>query len=412
MVALRPEALRQMEALGALQYITNSKTGHGDIGSLTRMTKGKTASEIDGGVFEWPLKRYPPSEPQALKAKQDESYDVPQKVNDQVPSYFIDLGDLEDALSKAAEDNGIELIYDASICLVEETEGNAYRVQLVHNAEPSQLRDLGIPDLVVCASGKNDHFLEKQLSFTRHIGVLLTDENLPDTNDPTSPRTLRFRDGANHEIESQLFSVFGIKTSPKDTTMGVLDHVIRKYNAENTLQPVVEIQMNHASAVHCLLQLPRHIHPLSTSPEQLEQYINSRINARLNTFYTSISDMRNADAIVWGDPLTPVTVETSTASQYVFGTNVVLVGDAAMSCSPSSGIGAEIGLTVDSRSIRELAVGLRDAIDEREKAKVLNVFNLRKAESAVMWSKGSRAFYITRQEADEILEKIRDASKS
>lgn len=416
MVALRPEALRQMDNLGALQHALNSKTGHGDNGGFTRMTQGRTMNEIDGSVFEWPLKRYPPAEPEEYRSQELQEYQIPAKVNEQVPSSYIDLGDLEDALAQAACDYGVDLIYDATIDLVKESESDAYRAELVSNTNDTNVRqDLGTPDLVVCASGKGDRGVEKQLNFTRRIGVFLTDDSLPQQNGLESSNALNLDGKPDAEIESQLFSVFGLKLadgSTSNTSKGNILHQIRKYKTNDVTQPVVDIEMNHASAAHCLLQIPRQEPPLPTNAVQFEEYMVERVNERLGTTYTSVKSMREQDLIVWGDPLRPVVVETATAPQYVFGTNVVLIGDAAMSCSPSSGMGAEVGLTVDSQSIGELAAGLKHVKTLEDKQDLLKLFNTRKAESAIMWSQGSRTYYLEKREADQILESLRSASQA
>lgn len=118
MVALRPEALRQLDSLGALEYALKSSSKSGNLSCITRMTEGKTTSEMDGTVFEWPLKRYPGAEPIDLRRDcQKDDYEVPSKINEQVPSSFINLGDLEDCLAQAAAKLGVDIIYDATVHL-------------------------------------------------------------------------------------------------------------------------------------------------------------------------------------------------------------------------------------------------------------------------------------------------------
>lgn len=84
-----------------------------------------------------------------------------------------------------------------------------------------------------------------------------------------------------------------------------------------------------------------------------------------------------------------------------------------MSFSPSSGIGADIGLTVDSKSVELLAMKLNKINAESQgdfhkslTTKALNEFDLRKAESAVLWSQGSKQFYFTQEQAKIILKSL------
>lgn len=409
MVALRPEALRQLENLGALKYALKSETKNGNMGCITRMTKGKTTSEIDDSVFEWPLKRYPGAEPAELASNPNESnYEIPSKINEQVPSSFINLGDLEDCLAQAAEDLGVQVSYDATIHLLRGHSSNRISATVENN--DGSTADLGIPDLIVCASGKNDPSIADELKLDRLSCTVLSDASLATTKNPNRPFLLNLQDDVEDTLESQLYSVFGIKHP--SLRMGTLDHIIRKHisNTNRVPQPVTEIQMNHATAAHFILQHPRSDPPLHADTEALEMYILGRINDRLNTNYTSVGQLRESGNIVWGKPLAPITVETVTAQQFVYGDNVILVGDCAMSCSPSSGLGADIGMTVDSQSVRVLAEAFRDARGEHFEEKRRNAlaqYNRRKAESAVIWSQGSRMFYLTRQQAEKILESQR-----
>ncbi|KAK5945905.1 hypothetical protein PMZ80_000044 [Knufia obscura] len=381
MVALRPEALRQLESLGALKYALKSNSKDGDLGCITRMTEGKTTSEIDGSVFEWPLKRYPGAEPEYRTGNKQNRYEIPSKITEQVPSSFINLGDLEDCLAQAAVEHAVSITYDTTLVIGQSSK--TFTATVVTSA--GVINDLGRPDLIVCASGKNDHSLTSEIGINRIPCAVLTDADLTPTQKPETPFDLHLRDDASEDLESQLYSVFVIQDP--SLRMGTLEHLNRKYISSpyNIPQPVVEIQMNHATAAHSILQHPRSEPPLSANQKNLEAFILGRLNARL--------------------------VETVTASQFVYGDNVILVGDCAMSCSPASGIGADIGMTVDSQSVRVLADALKDARgDQEKKREALMQFNLRKAESAVIWSQKSRMFYLTRREANEVLERQRTES--
>lgn len=415
-IAIRPEGFRRLEQLGALSYLLESRNESGNSAKVTRMTGAQTASELDGTVFVWPLKYYLPAEPSKFREGDEGTYEAPTQLSEQLPSSFMTLGSVEDSLRQAAAKLDIQMTYDATLTLKQGKDVGKYSVTLTQSPSPDT--DLGIPDLIVLASGKHDPAISSQLSFERRIGVLLESSNLPDLNSQTNSRSLQLSETADHELESQLFCVFGIQNPSAASLVGTLDHVVRKYTTEstgNTIQPVIEMQMNHAQNAILLLHLPRSKpEPQANSPE-LEKYIVSRINERLKPEvpFTSVQQMRDLDIITWGDPLQPVTVETSTAPQYAYGSNVILVGDAAMSCSPSSGIGADIGLTVDSKSVELLAVRLNkinaesqgDA-DHSATMKALDEYNLRKAESAVLWSQGSRKFYLTREQADGILKQL------
>ncbi|KAK5948775.1 hypothetical protein OHC33_010198 [Knufia fluminis] len=407
MVALRPEALRQLESLGALKYALKSNSKDGDLGCITRMTEGKTTSEIDGSVFEWPLKRYPGAEPEYRTGNKQNRYEIPSKITEQVPSSFINLGDLEDCLAQAAVEHAVSITYDTTLVIGQSSK--TFTATVVTSA--GVINDLGRPDLIVCASGKNDHSLTSEIGINRIPCAVLTDADLTPTQKPETPFDLHLRDDASEDLESQLYSVFVIQDP--SLRMGTLEHLNRKYISSpyNIPQPVVEIQMNHATAAHSILQHPRSEPPLSANQKNLEAFILGRLNARLGTSYSSIQHLKDSGNLVWGDPLTPITVETVTASQFVYGDNVILVGDCAMSCSPASGIGADIGMTVDSQSVRVLADALKDARgDQEKKREALMQFNLRKAESAVIWSQKSRMFYLTRREANEVLERQRTES--
>lgn len=416
-VALRPEALRQLESLGALKYVLESKTDRGNVGALTRMTDARSWSEIDGSELIWVLKRYPPAEPSRFKADGETvDYEIPASVTEQFPSCYICLGDLEDSLAQAARSLDVKITYDATISLKQSPNNDVvYAVDLIADSKSSL--SLGTPDLIVCASGKNDLAVRSQLDFQLRKGVLLTESNLPETSSCSDPFALRLANDADSEIETQFMSVFGV--SHPSLKPGFLEHAVRKYlpssshagsaqpsQPERPPEPLVEIQMNHASTAHMIIQPPR-----SLPRSDLEPYVLSRLNniLRPSQPFPSISALRSSGLISWGDPLSPVTIETATAPKYVFGNNVVLVGDCAISCSPSSGIGAEIGVTVDSRSIKTLAEKWQDIENkdqsrtgkEEERQKALVEFNLQKAQSAVMWSQASRIFYSTQQEADK-----------
>ena len=410
MVALRPEALRQLDVLGALKYALSAENKNGNLGCLTRMTEGRTTNEIDGSVFEWPLKRYPGAEPIELISDGSRyNYEIPSKISEQVPSSFINLGDLEDCLAQAAEDLGVQISYTATVHLSRDGISNIFSANLESNT--GSTTNLGTPTLIVCASGKNDPSVTDELKVDRLSRAVLSDANLSVPADLTKPFILNLQDTTSEPLESQLYSVFGIKypTLP----IGTLNHVIRAYISDaNLSQPITEIQMNHATAAHFILQHPRSDPPLHADTQALETYILGRINDRLGTDYLSVSQLSESGNIVWGEPLVPITVETVTARQFVYGENVVLVGDCAMSCSPSSGLGADIGMTVDSQSVRVLAEALKDArtcgehAQERRREALVR-FNRMKAESAVVWSQGSRMFYLTAGEAEGILDRQR-----
>lgn len=413
MVAIRPEGLRRLEQLGALSSLFASRNENGNNTNVTRMTEAQTSSEIDGSVFPWSLTYYPPAEPTKFREGEEAPYEVPATLAEQFPSTFVTLGGMEDSLRQSATKLGVEITCNATLALKRNEGAHDYAVTLVESS--GRHTELGTPTLIVLASGKNDPLIADQLSFTRRIGVLLESSNLPDLNSSTNPRALQLSDTADHEIESQLFCVFGVENPSASSVVGTLDHIVRKYTAEptaKTFQPVIEIQMNHVQSAHLILHLPRSLAQLQPYSPELETYIISRINEHLKpeTPWTSVQQLKDQGIITWGDPLQPVTVETSTSPQYAYGSNVVLVGDAAISCSPSSGIGADIGLTVDSKSIATLAESLAKIEKELQTEskreltmKALDEFNLRKAESAVLWSQGSRMFYLTQEQANKIL---------
>lgn len=418
MVAIRPEGIKRLEQLGALSDLLASRDECGNNENITCMVAAQTASEMDGTVFPWPLKYYPPAEPAKFLAKGEDGaqYDAPAVLSEQLPSTFVTLGGMEDALRQAAIKSGVEITYDATLDLAPSNDDDNYKVTLIDSSDNHT--ELGIPTLIVLASGKNDISIANQLSFTRRIGVLLESSNLPDLTSSSNPRALQLTDTADHELESQLFCVFGVEYPYEDSSVGVLDHVVRKYKAEpaaKTFQPVIEIQMNQKQSAHLLLHLPRAVAQLAPHSPELERYVLSRINERLKSEvpFTSVQQLRDRNMITWGDPLQPVTVETATAPQYAYGSNVILIGDAAMSCSPSSGIGADIGLTNDSKSVAVLAESLakigKESPETSQKVltmKALDEFNLRKAESAIIWSQGSRMFYLTQVQASGIVNRL------
>lgn len=418
-VAIRPEGLRQLESLGGLDYILQSKVGRGNVGCITRMTDAKSWSELDGFELPWILKRYPPAEPDEYRVNgESDGYEVPGSVTEQFPSSYICLGDLEDCLAQAAVGLGIKITYDATFTLTQ-SKDDSDEFSLILLDGTGRIENLGSPDLIVCASGKNDSTVPSQLSFEQRKGVLLTESNLPNLDDSSNPFALRFCEGADSELETQRMCVFGV--SDPTLKQGFLAHAMRKYPPSDPTpatssttesngilsqsqgqpqpEPLVEIQMNHASAAHLILQPPR-----SLPSSELEPYLVHRVNTIVQptTPYKSINALRLSGNLLWGDPLSTVTVETATAPQYVFGRNVILVGDCAMSCSPSSGIGAEIGITVDSKAVRILGEKWRDARGDKDKERqALLEFNLAKAKSAVMWSQASRMFYSTTKESEE-----------
>lgn len=391
-VALRPEGIRQLEVLGALQYALDSKTQNGTTGSITRMTTTKTINELPpiGGAFPWLLLYY----------TGPEEYIVPDRIKEQMPSSYINLGDLEDCLTLAAKDLGVEFTYNATISLHQPRDHETYTASVLEKDYAPIA--IGTPDLIVCASGKHDTTLQDELNITRRTGDVLSEANLPDLT-AADPLSLRFSNTQheNPELESQRMYVFGIKHPHIEA--GYFETHLRKYspNDQPGEEPIIEIQMNQPNAVHFVLQPPRSL----TSPD-LDTYVLSRINARLGSSYTSLQAVKDSGNMAWGDPTRSVLIETCTALKYVYGGNVILLGDCAMSCSPSSGIGAEIALTVDSQSVRRLGMAVKQALEtanEEDRKKQLREalvkFNLEKAESAVMWSQISRFSYITREEA-------------
>lgn len=416
MVAIRPEGLRRLDELGALPYLLASRDEKGNNERFTRITEAATKSELDGSVWVWDMKRYPPAEPTSFLEQNDIPYKVPKSLSSQYPSSFVTIGDVEDALRQAALKVGVELMYDATITVTPNENVDKFSASIVHSSEPPI--SLETPSLIVLASGKSDPAIPAQLSFARRNGVLLEVSNLPDLNSSENPRALQLSETADHEMETQFFSVFGIRYLSESSNVGILDHVVRKYRSTpetEIFQPVIEIQMNHAQSSHMLLHLPRSKTPFEANSPELEEYVLSRLNARLTPKvpFRSIQQLKNLGMISWGDPLQPITVETSTAPQFAYGTNVILVGDAAISCSPSSGIGADIGVTIDSKSVEILAKGLaRVSHEPGGKAnqdsvtKLLDEYNMRKAESAIMWSQGSRIFYVMQQQAEEILNRM------
>lgn len=381
LVALRAEGIRQLEALGAFQYALTSKSGNGTKGSITPMTTTKTINELPplNGPFPWPLLHY----------VGPEDYNVPEKINEQLPSSYINLGDIEDCLTRAAKNLGVTFTYHATISLHKDISSESYTCFLLENNHNPI--SLGTPDLIICASGKNDTALQDELNFSRRSGDFLSDANLPDL-DSSDPLALRFHD-TEDKLESQQMYVFGIR---HPVEAGYVETHVRKYPNHGE-EPIIEIQMNQPNAAHFILQPPRSM----TSPD-LEMYILSRINARLGSKYTSLQAIKDSGNVSWGDPTKSVVIETSTAPKNVYGDNVVLVGDCAMSCTPSSGIGAEIALTVDSQSVRRLGEALVNAKGVMMKIRQgLVRFNFEKTESAIMWSQCSRFSYMTREEAEK-----------
>lgn len=402
-VAIRPEGLRTLDELGALRYALEFQNSTEFTGCITHMKRGTTVSEFDGLVFPWPLQRYGSAEVEGSPAAREE-YKTPDGIQMQVPSCLICLGDLEDCLTRAAHELGVEIVHNATVSL----QRHAYTkdfAAISTSATDHSSTSLGVPDLIVCASGKNDFDLQAELDLERHEAILMTADNLPDPAASADPFTLRFNNERDSSIEEQIMSVFGIKDSTSE--VGVLDHFTRKYTNPSVdtthPQPVVEIKMTHSESTALLLQIPRSAPDLHHSPAAYEEYLVSRINALLGASYSSFEQIQQEDLITWGDPSKPISITTTTAPRYVYGNNVILIGDCAMSCSPNSGIGAEIALTVDSASVKALAQILATSPDEVARRQALVEFNMRKAESAVIWSQGSSLFYATKEENERFL---------
>jgi hypothetical protein len=250
--------------------------------------------------------------------------------------------------------------------------------------------DLGFPAVSVGASGKGDTTLLRELGVERRCGVKVDPDTLP------RPGTRTMRYGADR-LESQRFIVAGVADS--FVPNGTFHIMIRKVGTPP--QPVLEYKFNHLGTTSLALQLPRGMTPDSPAAER---YFLSRFNAHLGTAYGTLTQLFGVRPVVWGNPFKSFVVEPSMLDQFVFGGNGATVGDFGGADSLASGLGAEIGATLDSVNIARLgadlkarargkATGKLDGTVKRRHA--FDAYNQAKAQSLELWSRGSRPFYLT-----------------
>lgn len=389
LVAIRPEAMRQLDILGALKYLERDNL----------VTKNKNFLIIN----EWNGMKLRPPQVDFRAA----NYRTPEDRKEHFTTHLVALGDLEDALARAARDLGVVIDHQATIN-TEPVAGTKRRRAMVVPNDPSQRTlDLGPCDLILCGSGKGDEPLAQELGMDRRIGVKIDLDNLPQVGS----REMRF--GPQRELESLKFCVLGFHNPALEN--GTFHMHIRKMNLGPGTpdQPLNEYLFGHQDITSMLLQIPRGMD--YENPTVLETYVLSRINHYLGSNYTSIEAFERQNPARWGNPMQPFTVETGSAMTYVYGGNTITIGDFAMFDSPSSGIGAEIATTVDSISVRELARDLRERAcgklgmgpSGKRRSQALTDFNTKRAQASELWSRASRPFYVTAETAEALAKATR-----
>jgi len=351
-------------------------------------------------------------------------------------TFTLMLNSLEEALAHRARELGVVIYEEATVKLEKRAGTKRMHVTLKFTGiaaftEGKGDVDLGFPDLVVCASGKGDQSLESELGVERLHGIDYT----PDTLPAPGSRMCRFAEAG--EIETQYWLNVGPMRVPEDGTCSFLGRWLedaypfdgrndgkRVLGAESLQkQPTADFIMRWPARkddarqdgiFNVLSMIPR---GLDIDAESFEARILEKVNHYLGSQFKTYEELAAAhlDHEAARRSKVPVKVERCSLPTYVYGSNVVVIGDAAASCTPAAGIGASIGFFDDNISVSLLAQRLeqryeakcKDKEPEMSREAALDEFNLNKAKGTLLWVDTARLTYVPTEEARQIAAKVK-----
>lgn len=388
LVLLRPEAMRRLKELDVVDYL-NAR------GWCPRLDWTKRNNEWLGtSAYDIPVD---------FEAA---DYVPPISFATQNVSHLVRLMDLEAALLHVALELGVEFYEEATIGLKAVPNSKRWHAQIdFFNLERAPV-DLGFPDLVICASGKRDAEVLKTLGVERRLGLRLNADCLPEHGSTV------MRLGPAHENETQDWAAVFMKCPAN--TVETFEVTMFKETYGPVPQMTQDYVFDHLDSFFMGVQLPRGF-PLDNRDALRDRCLRS-INQHYKTSSASWEEMSAAGMVV-DEKLSfvPFQVETGSCMTYVAGSNVVLIGDLAGSCSPASGFGADVACHHDSRAIELLALDLK-AIKrakaeglKMERSKALEDFNRRKAESLLLWHSIAGKSYMSSDDAKNIARGVRQS---
>ncbi|GAO52250.1 hypothetical protein SAICODRAFT_29783 [Saitoella complicata NRRL Y-17804] len=396
-VVLRPETLRQLSLLGALKILEEE----GKIERIMDM-EAEFPVPVEGSEGEITVESMRPP----FVDWRQEGYDVPvvRDLGMQHSTHTVRIADLEHALLKVAHQQGVIILRESTVRLTRTTD--RFRATLSRNGDGTNF-DLGFPDLIVIASGKRDPEALHDIGITYLRHHRLTASSLPTLDQPNL--LLPSHPGP---LERQFFITFEVKSQTPPSGTVRLRLLPRRDGESGVLERQVEsAHFAHQGSIIFGLQIPRVIEP--TDECSIGHYVLGKANEILCSEYKSLEEM----PIVWGSPTKPFVVEVCSARTFTYGSNLVLLGDAAGSSTLCTGQGAEIAATVDPLNLRDLAEGLKKRREAEAKGhgvettksqeELLAEYNVRKAETLLLWSETSDKFWLEKEEVEEIRRKTR-----
>lgn len=412
-VSIREEFRRRLEQLGALKNLVQAQRIF-----LTTMSFSS----------EWSHIQYRPRDTTPYT---DPTYIVPERLTDQLSTHSARICDIEHALLQSAIESGVTVVENAVTRLSDSVETKRKRVELLLEHESY---DLGFPDLVVYATGDKDQALLHDLNASRNVGSFIAPEDLKLCKDGTIHRTAG-------DLETQNFLTFGIRQLNKDPMSAIKPPIMeihmQKYqrSCSSREQPIFCAHFNHFGEHGFALQLPRHI-KVDQTPF-IADYALSRINETFSTTYHDVEELNLCCRVIYGSLTEAFTVSSSVLDAFTFGSNTVVIGDAAGSSCPGPGLGSQSGAAIDSQLVSTLAQGLRQrAFEKRSRMsahadvqngqadkepanfhtctsrveeqttrdQLLTNFSFAKAQTLEVWGTACRAFFLSKHEAAEFQE--------
>lgn len=415
-IVLRPNAAIHLQALGVLRYL--EERGAIPFMSSTQIENPylsihATLQNVDFRALE---------------------YDAENPMMNSV-TFTLMLNSLEEALAHRARELGVVIHEEATVQLEKRPGTKRMHATLKFTGTSSMEKqkqdvDLGFPDLVVCASGKGDKSLESELGVERLHGINYTADTLP------VPGSRMCRFGKTGEIETQYWLNVGPMRVPEDgscTFSGRWFEDVYPFDGGDDEKEVMEMikpqkqptadfimrwparkdDANQDGIFNVLSMVPR---GLDIDAESFEARILEKVNHYLGSDFKTYDELAAAhlDSESAKRSKIPVKVERCSLPTYVYGSNVVVIGDAAASCTPAGGIGASIGFFDDNVAISLLAqrfgqryeARFRGEEPEMSREAALDEFNLNKAKGTLKWVDTAFYTYVTTEEAKKIAARV------
>lgn len=300
-----------------------------------------------------------------------------------------------------------------------------YRATLMSKVDAHEEVDFGVPDLIVCASGKGDQVLLQELGVQRYHAISITEASLPVASKADgASRFMNFASNVEGEMETQSWVNIGImrlNVNNKPESRFVFDiKDTSQHGVEQMLcdfifvWPAARDDINQDDHVFITSQIPR---GMPQALDEMQKHALKKVNHYLGTTYKDFQELANHIPLPKDKvrSVSPVIVETCSLPTYVFGKNLIVIGDAAASDSPVAGFGADAGFHHDSKSLAILAQRLKHVPDgeiaDEDIESALDDFNIRRARTTLEWVDGCRHRYITAKEAERIVEAIKAREK-